>query len=44
MASMTQRNAQDAQAADQLMNTAKQVAAQPDQSMSQLTESMAKNF
>jgi methyl-accepting chemotaxis protein len=42
MASMTQRNAQDAQAADRLMSTAKNVATQANRSMSQLTGSMEK--
>jgi methyl-accepting chemotaxis protein len=39
---MTQRSAQDAQTADTLMHGARQVATRANQSMSQLTESMAK--
>jgi methyl-accepting chemotaxis protein len=42
MSSMTQRNAQDAQAADGLMSGAKQVATRANASMSQLIESMSK--
>lgn len=42
MASMTSRNAQDAQTADHLMDTVKQAASKANRSMSQLTESMVK--
>jgi methyl-accepting chemotaxis protein len=41
MSSMTNRNAQDAQAADRLMSTAKQAAFRANQLMAHLTESMA---